>query len=889
MTLKFAGAVVSANVLVSDCFPRPIMVGMDFVRATGLSVSANCLKFGGHKKLTEPVKFESAEVLMQSKTRAETKVVAAKRYIIPSKTVKSILVEMVAARDDMAVLLEPLERPTQSGVSLIAGVVASDCGLGSALYANGTDFPIVVEAGEVVGRSSVLKQAGIRVRPVKDPLAKPSSVAEREAFAMDGSKPIRLAPANHRDLDLDSAYHAPQMDTDEALKWPADWSEFFGAMEPDEKKYLAEFNLKAAAELLTVKDLVRLKKLLVRYRGAFSPAGVKLRGSDRYQHHIRVKDGTRPIAMAPYKASPAEKAAIEKEIVKMRSMGVIRPSSSPWAAPVVLVLKKDGGIRFCVDYRRLNACTELDSYPVTRQDDCLEAVVGACIFSLGDCLTGFWQLFLDPSSIALTAFTTHQGLWEFTRMPFGLVNAPASFSRLMDSILAGLKYHGVLVYIDDLLVYSKTVEEHFQLLEEVLGRLVAAGIRLKPSKCQFCVSKVVFLGHCISTEGLEPEADKVEAVRQFAAPTNVKGVRSFIGMASYYRKFIPHFAHIAEPLIELTRKKRVFRWNTACQEAFDQLKSSLSSAPVLAHPDPDRDFFLATDASDYAIGAVLFQRDGTGNERPVRFLSKTLSSSERVWGVPDREAYALVYAIEKCRGHLIGRQFTVYTDHNNLKYIMHHCRENMRLARWALRIQQFLFTIKFIKGADNICADALSRIQRLDDASEMLVVDCGAIKHVLSVVEDGSEAIDPGVISSSYRDFGLKQREDVPLRVIMEYIQFGKLPTEAVERRRVTEARSDHVMEQGALWHVAVAKNKEPQWQLVVPGSLRTTMMKLAHDIPISGHQGVTKTVKRLLAKYWWKGMRADVREYVTSCEQCIRYKPNCSHRHGLLHPIHCQ
>ena len=326
----------------------------------------------------------------------------------------------------------------------------------------------------------------------------------------------------------------------------------------------------------------------------------------------------------------------------MLERNVIAPSSSPWASPVVLVHKKDGSWRFCVDYKKLNDVTRKDSYPLPRIDDSLDALNGSKWFSTLDLQSGYWQVEMDE---AKTAFITTSGLFHFQTMAFGLCNAPGTFERLIDKVLAGLHWSICLVFLDDIVVYAPTFEEELLRLEKVFDRLQEANLKLSPKQCSLFKEEVNYLGHVVSEKGVAPDPHKTNCVQKWARPTNLTAVRSFLGLCSYYRKFIQGFAGIAKPLHQLTEKNKSFLWTGECEDAFHQLKSKLIQAPILAYPTPDGQFILDTDASQFGIGAVLSQVQDN-EERVIAYYSRTLSKPERRYCVTRKELLAVVQAVK---------------------------------------------------------------------------------------------------------------------------------------------------------------------------------------------------------------------------------------------------
>ncbi|CAF3890410.1 unnamed protein product [Rotaria sp. Silwood1] len=402
--------------------------------------------------------------------------------------------------------------------------------------------------------------------------------------------------------------------------------------------------------------------------------------------------------------------------------GIIEPANGPYAAPVTLQPKKDGSLRFCVDFRQLNSATVHDVYPIPRIDDTLDQLRSATYFTSTDLKSGFWQIELDKESRPKTAFVTHAGLYHFTVMPFGLTNAPATFLRLMDLVLGGLKWSCALVYLDDIIAYSSTFSLHLQHLESVLQRIQASGLTLHLSKCHFCKTKLRYLGHVVSQTGIEHDPDKIPAVRDYPVPTRLKDVRTFLGLTSYYRRFIKNYATITEPLIALTRHTdhKSFQWSTTCQQAFHHLRHLLMDAPIIAYPQFDQPFILQLDASDVGLSAILAQKlvddDGVQPEHVIRYASRTLTPSERHFSPTERECLAIVYGCSHFRPYLEGIRFTIQTENKALKWLHQTKDLNSRLARCTMQIAAHDVDIQHRPGADNANCDALSRAP-VDDSS----------------------------------------------------------------------------------------------------------------------------------------------------------------------------
>ena len=372
----------------------------------------------------------------------------------------------------------------------------------------------------------------------------------------------------------------------------------------------------------------RLTQLLLSFHDVFALEDSELGTSHLVEHSINTGTNS-PIKQYARRMPHSLRGQVNKLLADMEMRGIVQPTQSPWSSPVVVVTKRDGGLRLCVDYRKLNAVTKTDIFPLPRIDDCLDSLNGNAYFSTLDLASGYWQIAMEADSREKTAFVTPDGAFEFTVMPFGLSNAPSTFQRLMQTVLKGFIPGKCLDYIDDVLVLGTTFEEHLENLTEVLHRLREAGLKLKPAKCRMMREEVTYLGYVINKEGLKTDPRKTEAVRNFPTPDTPRKLRSFLGLTSYYRRFIKNYATIARPLHALTGKDVPFVWTTACQDAMQKLKDELTSAPLLVFPDFKKPFILETDASSTGLGAVLAQEQDDHSVRPIAFASRTLQGAER--------------------------------------------------------------------------------------------------------------------------------------------------------------------------------------------------------------------------------------------------------------------
>ncbi len=468
--------------------------------------------------------------------------------------------------------------------------------------------------------------------------------------------------------------------------------------------------------LLTETQRTQLQTLLQKFSARFLD-GQKRFSLCEMQHNVKhdivVAEGSQPVKSRPYRVSPGSQSLIDDHVAKLLLHGLIEPSNSAHASPVLLVTKKDGrSTRLAVDYRKLNSQTMKDSYPVPRADETLDAIGKPQWCSCIDLAQGFYQIPLEPKARDKTAFVTRRGHFQFLVMPFGLCNAPATFQRFMNDLMQGLHDTSLQVYMDDIIVFSNSFEKHLHDLDQVFERLASADLRVKGSKCLFAQAEVEFLGHIVGRNGRKPNPNKIESIRKFPEPKDRKSVQSFLGLAGFYRDYIPDFARVAKPLIELTKKNVDFNITDAARLSIDKLKEALTSAPVLTPPDFTRPFIVQTDASNVGLGAVLAQRDKTDKEQVVQYASRTLNSAERGYSTTEKEALALVWALDKFRPYIERAEFTVQTDHNPLSSLQSVRADKFgRMGRWAMQLQSWLpwMTIEYKRGASNSNADALSR------------------------------------------------------------------------------------------------------------------------------------------------------------------------------------
>ena len=574
--------------------------------------------------------------------------------------------------------------------------------------------------------------------------------------------------------------------------------------------------------------------------GAVNPRGCKV----GVEFTIELEEGTRPIRQRPYRTPLTKRSVIEEQVADMLAQGIIRPSTSPWASPVTLQPKKDNTMRLCVDYRALNAVTKKDAYPLPRVQDIFDSLAGSQLFTCLDLRGAYHQVPVAAESVATTAFVTSRGLFEFLRMPYGVSNAPGFFQRAMHSILGPLLGQCVLVYLDDICVYSANAEDHERDVRAVFQTLKDHGLVVKESKCRFSEPSLKLLGYIVSGDGISPDPAKTSALRSMHAPTDVRGVRSFLGMAGYYRQLIPQFSHHAAPLVQLTRKHHRFHWTEDCQRAFDFLRNVLVSDVVMAHPRVGDPYKLYTDASEYAVGAILTQTDNDGLERPIQYVSKTLNLAQQRWSAIEREAFAVVHALKALRPYLYGAQFEIFTDHKPLKALFLGEVHNTKIQRWNSFIAEYGAPINYTKGSSNIHADMLSRIRQAESTVAFIDTDVGP-----SDISADPDHLDHRVIADGLDPMALKAAQ-------RELPEFGQVGVD-----------DEYVLQDGYLCTLRPPSGQLTYPRILLPREFQDSITQRAHQE--IGHQGGRKTLYRLQRTYKWSGQWKSVQCTVRRCALC--------------------
>ena len=588
----------------------------------------------------------------------------------------------------------------------------------------------------------------------------------------------------------------------------------------------------------------KLMALLRKYRNVLAVQGDTLGRTEVVKHKIILEENAQPFFIPNYRLPISQRATVEEMIKDMKREGIVRPSKSPYNSPLLLVPKKDGSWRMVIDYRKLNKQTVPDRFPMPVINDVLAQLGGAKIFSSLDLMSGYWQIPLEEESKHLTAFSSHQEHLEFNVLPFGLTNAPLAFMRAMMQVLGDIK--NVLIYIDDIIVFNNDLDSHLQTLKEVLERLQYAGLKLKVKKCQFLSRELEYLGHKLNKDGLHMQEGKVKAIVEYPAPTTIKALRRFLGMIGYYRPFIQNFAKIAYPLTNLLKSETTFEWKEEQKEAFEKLKNCLTRDPILVYPDFKKDFYLACDASNTGLGAVLLQKDKT-RMRAVSYASRVLNSTEQRYSTTEKECLGVVWGLKKFRHLILGYKVHILTDHKPLLDLFRKRDfiNNQKFNRWFLSVLEYGPEFKYIPGQYNTLADGLSRAFEDEERDQIQTLEC----FTCQVVD-----LDMDIVRQ-------EQKKDPDIRQIMGDILLDE------------NSRPDYRIIDDTVYKKPNCVDKAAR--LYIPTTLIPEILKLVHDHKTAGHPGEGKTMKNVTRNYYWPNCRKNVEEYVKKCDICQKHKGN--------------
>ena len=645
------------------------------------------------------------------------------------------------------------------------------------------------------------------------------------------------------------------------------------------ENYIGHNRARLAAEAADLPD--RLQQLLLQYKEQFKdfPDTLPELDTDLLQR-IHVSEGPPP-ASRPYRLSAPQLASCREQLDKLLSAGLIRPAASPFAAPVLMVPKPGGKWRLTVDYRALNARMKRDSFPLPHPADVFNELAGHKYFSRLDLASGFWQIRLDPRDEDKSAFVAASlGQYAWRVLPMGLCTAPSVFARLMQKVLKPLLGVCATTYLDDMGIYGDTISDSLTHLQQTLEALKQHKLYANFRKCHFLLKRMEFLGHLVSENGIEVDPSKVSSISDWPRPTTVSQLRSFLGLVNYYREYIDHFAHRAGALTNLLSATVSFDWGPDQTRAFSDLKAAVTSAPVLQPFRVDSDHMIEADASSVGLGAVLLQADVNSNIfRPVAFHSRKLSSAEKNYPTREQELLALVDSVKHWRHYLLGAPFSIRTDHKSLEYLQTQPHLSGRLVRWSQYLQEYEFTLKHIRGVDNVVADALSR--RYDHNEPVTPSSChlrpdlarneaagsadARILHAMSAVQNNftelvraAQLSDPWCIELRRRINGTPAKDPV-------HKTYQIADNDLLETKRQYKSR------------------------IVVPvtaKALRNQLLQEAHDTAYGAHLGLEKTYQRLCDRWYWKSMWIDTHKYVISCHTCIANKPSNRQPLGEARPL---
>lgn len=596
---------------------------------------------------------------------------------------------------------------------------------------------------------------------------------------------------------------------------------------------------------LSLDEQNRIVQFLERSKNCFATS-LKDLGTCKVKKYKLTTTTEQPIFLHPYRKSYKERQLIKEEINEMLEAKIIRPSSSPWSSPVILVNKPDGSIRFCTDFRALNKVTPHDPFPLPRIDDVFDRLAGSIYFTTIDLKSGYWQIELDEETIPKTAFSTPDGHYEYLRMPFGIKNAPAEFSRIMQQVLGHLPY--VQIYLDDITIHSKSFDEHLEHLKHVFKCLKEVDLKINYKKCNFAAKKITLLGHIVSASGIEADPSKVKAVKDMTPPTNVKELQRFLGMTGYYRKFIEGYAGIAQPLYHLLKKENTWFWEEEKEKAFQKLKDKLITSPILRLPDPLKPLKVYTDASGVALGAILAQVDDEGKEYVCHYESRLLKGPEIHYGISEKECLGIVWAIRKFRPYLYGTQFQVITDHSALKWLMSIKDPTGKLARWSVYLQGYDFEIIHRKGTSHLNVDILSRPTQINIVSTRGNSKVNSDPYLCKELHD-----------YLFHEQSRENRNDDKNKKIYE---------------RLAQVYS---VQDGKLYYKG--KMKDSQKVVVPQPETRDGIVKRAH---LLGHFQKLATYNRIRQEYYWPTMKRDIEEAIDNCLPCARHSNSREMAHEL-------
>lgn len=621
-----------------------------------------------------------------------------------------------------------------------------------------------------------------------------------------------------------------------------------------------------------------LPKEYAEFREVFSKAASDTLPPHRPHDHRIQLETENTLGYSPlYQQSIEELLATKKYIEENLHKGFIVPSQAPFASPILFVKKANGGLRFCIDYRKLNALTRKDRYPLPLIDETLARLGKARIFTKFDIRQAFYRIRMYPDSEDLTTFRTRYGAYKCKILPFGLTNGPATYQRYMNDVLLDYLDEFCTAYLDDILIYSENELEHREHVLKVLRRLRDAGLQVDIKKSEFGVKRTKYLGFIVGVTGIEVDPEKIEVIQSWQAPTTVKGVQSFLGFCNFYRRFIRDYGRIAKPLTRLTKKEIPFRFDEGCRKAFEELKTRLTTTPILGHYDPQRQTMLELDASDGVVAGILSQQGPDQHWHPVAYFSKTMAPAECNYEIHDKEMLAIIRALEQWRAELEGlpSQIQILTDHRALEYFMTKRQLTARQARWAETLSRFDFRILYRPGKQNQRADALTRRKQDVDSQNQAMTE-SRMQTLLK-----TENLDLQIVRELQSpNVQLALLDSAPLDLIDRILLANRTSESLKEfRQKASKRHQDWQLHNGLLRYQA---------RLVVPedGDIRTELIREVHDQVSTAHPGKSKTRRLLNTRYYWPGLPTDVARYIRNCHTCRRTLVPRDPPPGLLQPL---
>jgi transposase InsO family protein len=632
-------------------------------------------------------------------------------------------------------------------------------------------------------------------------------------------------------------------------------------------------------------DSQRLRDILREYQDVFSISKFDVGLAQDVEHHIDTGDAL-PIVCNPRRVPLGVEEKVDELVENLLQNKIIRPSRSPWNAPIVVVTKKNGDIRMCVDYRKLNSVTSRPIFPIPDAQQLFDTLDGSSYFSTLDLSQGYHQVPVAAEDIQKTAFTTRRGQFEYLRMPFGLCSAPATFQMLMHTVLRNENWVKCLIYLDDVLIFGKNIEEHDARLRSVLQKIREAGLKLSPEKCHLFQKEVAYLGHIVSSKGIQTSREKIEKVNNFRSPSNGDELRSFLGLCGYYRRYIKDYALIVAPLEKLclttwTKKvkknnqlKTPWNWTGMHEDIFKHLKWCLTNAPILAFPTKDGAYILDTDASHDCVGAVLSQVQA-GEEKVIAYASNKLSKTERGYCITRKELLAVYKYVLHFKHYLYGRKFTVRTDHQALTWLLNWKKPNTsQYCTWRAELECYDMEVLYRPGKLHGNADALSRLPQCEQC-ELKHDDPQKKRNFKILSELEPKEVERVICKLSKSTNNWTQEDDGELATIIRLMKAGKLqekhPIElqgsSENTKRIWERRQQ-LRIRGGILYLAESNNR---YLLLVPQHKRSSLIAITHQT--LAHVGITKTLSVLKQTYWWPGMETEVRLRINMCKPCAERK----------------